>query len=140
MPLDWLRKLDAEGKLALDKLMFNRMTMQDVLLTLISKKGVVKIGQTAKQFYQGAYSGNLNVDASTEKSVLSLNEKLTNIHLEPLLKAVKGETKIGGILTASTQLHGQGNNTHELQSNLTGKATFFFERWFYQRFQLGKNA
>jgi AsmA protein len=138
VPLDWLRKLDAEGKLALDKLMFNRMTMQDVHLTLSSKKGVVKIGQSAKQFYQGAYSGNLNVDARTEKSVLSLNEKLTNIHLEPLLKAVKGETKIGGILTASTQLHGQGNNTHELQSNLTGKATFFLKDGFIKGFNLEK--
>ena len=138
VPLDWLRKLDAEGKLAFGQLVFNKMTLQDVLLTLSSKKGIVKVGQTAKQFYQGAYSGNLNVDARAEKSVLSLNEKLTNIHLEPLLKAVKGEAKIGGILTASTQLHGQGNNTHELQSNFTGKATFFLKDGFIKGFNLEK--
>ncbi|MEQ1740154.1 MAG: AsmA family protein [Methyloglobulus sp.] len=138
VPLDWLRKLDAEGKLALGQLVFNRMTMQDVHLTLSSKKGVVKIGQTAKQFYQGAYSGNLNVDARAEKSVLSLNEKLTNIHLEPLLKAAKGEAKMGGILTASTQLHGQGNNTHELQSNLTGTVNFFLKDGFIKGFNLEK--
>ncbi|MEQ1484168.1 AsmA family protein [Methyloglobulus sp.] len=138
VPLDWLRKLDAEGKLALGQLVFNRMTLQDVHLTLSSKKGVVKIGQTAKQFYQGAYSGNLNVDARAEKSVLSLNEKLTNIHLEPLLKAAKGEAKMGGILTASTQLYGQGNNTHELQSNLTGKANFFLKDGFIKGFNLEK--
>ena len=138
VPLDWLRKLDADGKLALGQLVFNKMTLQNVLLTLSSKKGIVKVGQTAKQFYQGAYSGNLNVDARGEKSVLSLNEKLTNIHLEPLLKAIKGEAKMGGLLTASTQLHGQGNNTHELQSNLTGKANFFLKDGFIKGFNLEK--
>jgi AsmA protein len=138
LPLDWLRKLDAEGKLALGKMTFNKMIMQDMHLTLSSKKGVVKIGQTASQFYQGAYSSNLNVDARAEKPSLALNEKLTDIHLEPLLKDVKGEAKLGGIVTASSQLHGQGNNTHELQSNLTGQVSFFLRDGFIKGLNLEK--
>lgn len=138
LPLEWLRRLDAEGKLALGKLTVNRMTLQDMHLTLSSKNGTARIGQTANQFYQGAYSGNLNVDARAEKSSLTLNEKLTHIHLEPLLKDVKREAKMGGIVTASAQLHGQGNNTSELSSNLTGQLDFLIKDGYVKGFNLEK--
>ena len=43
--LDWLKQFDAEGKLALGQMTFNKLTMQDMCLTLSTKKGVVKVGQ-----------------------------------------------------------------------------------------------
>jgi AsmA protein len=138
LPLEWLRKLDAEGKLALGKLTVNRMALQDLRLTLSSKKGIVKIGQTANQFYQGTYSGDLSVDARAEKSSLALKEKLTHIRLEPLLKDVKGGAKMGGIVTASSQLHGQGNNSRELNSNLTGQLDFLIKDGYVKGFNLEK--
>jgi AsmA protein len=138
LPLEWLRKLDAEGKLALGKLTFNRMTLQDMYLTLSSKKGIVKVEQTAKKFYQGSYSGNLHVDARADKSSLALNEKFTNIHLEPFLKAIKGEAKLGGTATLSTQLQGQGSNPKEVRSNLTGQVNFFLKDGYIKGFNLQK--
>jgi AsmA protein len=138
LPLDWLRKLDAEGKLALGAMTFNKMTLQDMHLTLSSKKGIVKVEQTAKQFYQGSYSGNFNVDARAEKSSLVLNENLTNIHLEPFLNAIKGDAKLGGIVTLSTQLYGQGRQLKEISSNLTGKVNFFLKDGFIKGFNLQK--
>lgn len=138
LPLDWLRKLDAEGKLALGKMAFNKMTLQDMRLTLSSKKGIVKVEQTAKQFYQGSYLGNLNVDIRAEKSTLALDEKMTNIHLEPFLKAIKGDAMMGGIVTLSTQLHGQGSKLKEIRSNLAGKVDFFLKDGFIKGFNLQK--
>lgn len=138
LPLEWLRKLNAEGKLALGKMTFNRMTLQDTRLTLISKKGIVKVEQTAKQFYQGSYSGNLNLDARAEKSSLALNEKLTNINLETLLKDVKGDAKMGGAFTATTQLQGQGSKPKEIKSNLKGQVSFFLKDGYIKGFNLQK--
>jgi AsmA protein len=43
--LNWLKQLDAEGKLTLGQMTFNKLTMQDICLTLSTKKGVVKVGQ-----------------------------------------------------------------------------------------------
>jgi len=43
--LDWLKQFDGEGKLALGQMTFNKLTMQDMCLTLSTKKGVVKVGQ-----------------------------------------------------------------------------------------------
>jgi AsmA protein len=138
LPLDWLRKLDAEGKLVLGNMTFNRMTLQDLHLTLSSKKGIVKVEQTAKQFYQGSYSGNLSVDTRAEKSTLALDETFTNTHLEPFLKAIKGNANMGGVVTLSTQLHGQGSKLKEIKSNLTGKVDFFLKDGFIKGFNLQK--
>jgi AsmA protein len=138
LPLDWLRKLDAEGKLALGAMTINKMTLQDMHLTLSSKKGIVKVEQTAKQFYQGFYSGNINIDARAEKSSLVLNENLTNIHLEPFLKAIKGDAKVGGTVTVSTQLQAQASSPKEAKSNLTGKVNFFLKDGFIKGFNLQK--
>jgi AsmA protein len=138
VPLDWLKKLDADGKLALGKLTFNKITMQDIRLTLTSKQGIVKFGQTIKQFYQGSYSGDLNFDAHAGKPELSLDEKFTDIHLEPYLQAVKGKAKMGGTLTSSTQLHGQGSNPKELKSSVAGKVSFFLKEGFIKGFNLEK--
>jgi AsmA protein len=44
-PLDWLRKLDAEGNLSLGKLIFNQMVMQNLHLRFSSKNGIAKIKQ-----------------------------------------------------------------------------------------------
>ncbi len=136
IPLENLRKLDAEGKLAVGKLTFNHMTMQDLHLTLSSKKGIAKVGQTAGQFYQGTYSGNLDVDARAEKKSLALNEKLTNIQLEPFLKATHGEARMAGTLTASSQLHGLGINAKELGANLSGQFDFLIKDGYVRGFNL----
>ena len=138
VPLDWLKRLDTEGKLVLGKMTFNKMTMQDMQLTLSSKNGLVNIGQTARQFYQGSYSGNLNIDTHTDKSTVALNESLTDVHLEALLKAIKGKTKLGGIVTATSQLQGQGNNMRQLQPNFSGKVSFFLKDGFIKGFNLEK--
>jgi AsmA protein len=66
--LDGFRAMDAEGKLILGNLTFNRISIQDMRLKLSSKKGVVKIDQSANQFYQDSYSIDLNVDARQDKS------------------------------------------------------------------------
>ena len=138
VPLDWLKTLNAEGKLALGKMTFNKMTMQDMHLTLTSKNGLVNIGQTVKQFYRGSYSGSLNIDTHTDKATVSLQETLTDRNLEALLKAIKGKTKLGGIVTATNQLQGQGNNIRQLQANFSGTVSFFLKDGFINGFNLEK--
>lgn len=138
LPLEWLRKLNADGVLLLNKLVINRMTLQDMRLTVSSKNGIIKIGQSAKQFYQGAYSSNVDVDANLDKTSFAINEKLTNIRLAPLLKETTGDAKIGGVATISTELHGQGKNMQEVISSLTGQSVFSLTNGFIKGFSLEK--
>ncbi len=138
LPLEWLKKLDAQGKLRCGKLTFNRMTLQDARLTLSANNGDVKLSQTAHPFYQGNYVSELTVDARAGQAQMMLTENMTNIDLQPYLTDVKGKAKLGGLLTTSAMLKGSGSNAKTLRSNVSGQVTFFLQDGFVQGFNLEK--
>ena len=124
LPIETLRQLSIDGQLSLGKLKVNGLTMEDIQLSLNANQGLIKAQQSAKAFYQGAYSGSLNVDARNPKPIVALNEKIIHVQIEPLLKDFKGEAKMSGVIDASAQLQGQGNSTAELKSSLNGNLSF----------------
>ncbi|MDD2802380.1 MAG: AsmA-like C-terminal region-containing protein, partial [Methylococcales bacterium] len=119
LPVETLRKLNADGQVTLGKLTVRGIDLQGVKLKLTAKDGKVATQQSVNTFYQGAYSGNLNVDARNKKPVIALNEHLTKVQLEPWLKGLF-KKPITGQLTASAQLQAQGSNADELKSTLSG--------------------
>ena len=136
LPIETLRQLNIDGQLSLGKLKINGLTMQDVQLSLNAKQGLIKTQQSAKAFYQGAYSGSLNVDARNPKPIVALTENISHVQVEPLLKDFKGEAKMSGVLDASAQLQGQGNETSELKSSLNGDLNFKFKDTVVKGFNL----
>jgi AsmA protein len=112
--------------------------MQDIQLNLDAKNGLINTQQSAKTFYQGSYNGSLAIDMRNKTPTLTLNEKITRVQIEPLLKDFKGEAKMSGIVDASAQLQGQGNNTHELKSSLNGSFGFLFKDSVVKGFNLQK--
>lgn len=138
LPVETLRKLNAEGLVSLGKLKANGLSMQDIHLNLSTKNGVITTQQSVKQFYQGSYTGNLNMDTQGKKSTLAVNEKIDHVQIEPLLKDYKGEARISGIVDASAQLQGQGSNTEELKATLNGRLSFLFKDGVVKGFNLQK--
>ena len=138
LPVETLRKLNIDGQLSLGKLKINGLAMQDIQLNLSAKNGIIKTQQSAKAFYQGSYNGNLSVDMRNKKPALALNEKISHVQVEPLLKDFKGEARMSGIVDASAQLQGQGNNAGELKSSLNGSLSFLFKDSVVKGFNLQK--
>jgi len=138
LPVETLRKLNIDGQLSLGKLKINGLSMQDIQLNLSAKDGVIKTQQSAKAFYQGFYNGNLSVDLRNKKPALALNEKISHVQIEPLLKDFKGEARMSGIVDASAQLQGHGNNADELKSSLNGSLSFLFKDSVVKGFNLQK--
>ncbi|MDO9162492.1 MAG: AsmA family protein [Methylococcaceae bacterium] len=119
LPVETLRKLNADGQITLGKLTVRGVDLQGVKLKLTAKDGKVATQQSVNTFYQGAYSGNISVDARNKKPVIALNEQLTKVQIEPWLKGLF-KKPITGQLTASAQLQAQGSNADELKSTLNG--------------------
>ena len=138
VPVETLRKLNVEGAVALGKLKVNGLTMQDIRINLNTKNGVATTQQSAKQFYQGSYSGNLSVDTRGGKPALTVSEKINHVQIEPLLKAYQGEARMSGIVNASAQLQGQGRKTDELKASLNGQLSFLFKDSVIKGFNLQK--
>jgi len=138
LPVETLRKLNTEGTVSLGKLKANGLSMQDVHLNLNTKNGKITTQQSVKQFYQGSYTGNLNMDTQGKKSTLAVNEKIDHVQIEPLLKDYQGEARMSGIVNASAQLQGQGSNTEELKATLNGQLSFLFKDGVVKGFNLQK--
>ncbi len=138
LPVETLRKLNIDGQLSLGKLKINGLTMQDVQLNLSAKNGLIQTQQSAKAFYQGSYNGSVTIDMRNKKPTLALNEKITHVQVEPLLNDLKGEARMSGIVDASAQLQGQGNNADELKSSLNGSLSFLFKDSAVKGFNLQK--
>jgi AsmA protein len=138
LPVETLRQLNLDGQLALGKLKINSLSMQDIQLKLSAKNGIIKTQQSAKAFYQGSYDGSLNVDLTNKKPALALNEKISHVQVESLLKDFRGEARMGGVVDVSAQLQGQGSNAGELKSSLNGDLSFLFKDSVVKGFNLQK--
>ena len=127
-PVDTLKELDINGLLSVDKMKVNNLSMQGVNLKLSAKNGVIDTEQAIKHLYQGSYAGSFNLDVRNREPILTLNEKLTNVRIEPLLTDLKGENaRITGSINASARLKGTGNNPEALKSTLNGQLNFIFK-------------
>ncbi|HEY5138481.1 MAG TPA: AsmA family protein, partial [Methylococcales bacterium] len=138
LPVETLRKLNIDGQLSLGKLKISGLAMQDIQLSLSAKNGIIKTQQSAKAFYQGSYNGSLSVDTRNKITALALNENIIHVQVEPLLKDLKGEARMSGVLDASAQLQGQGNTADELKSSLIGNFSFLFKDSVIKGFNLQK--
>jgi AsmA protein len=138
LPVDTLRKLNANGQLTLQKLKASNLTLQDIHVKLNAKNGIVTTQQSVKQFYQGSYSGNLNMDVRGNQPKLAVNETLNHVQVAPLLKDYKGEARMSGAVNASAQLQAQGHTADELKSSLNGRLSFLFKDSVILGFNLQK--
>jgi AsmA protein len=112
--------------------------MQGIIIKLNAINGLIKTQQTVKHLYQGSYSGNTTINVQNKTPSLALNEKLSKVQLEPLLKDFLGEARMTGVLNAKARVQGRGNTEAALKSTLNGNIDFQFEDGVIRGFNLQK--
>ena len=137
-PVETLRELNTNGQLTIDKLKINKLSMQGLSIKLNAKNGLIKTQQTVKHFYQGTYTGNTSINVQNKIPTLALNEKLSKVQIEPLLKDMKGEARMTGEVNAKFRVQGRGNTEAALKSTLNGNADFHFKDSVIKGFNLQK--
>ncbi len=138
-PVEALRKLNAKGDLLIDKLKISNMKMQGLSLKLDAINGLLESQQAVKQLYQGTYSGKISINVRGKYPAISLNERLSNVQVEPLLKDLQGDNaRITGNVTASAKLQGYGNSTRAIKSSLNGYLGFRFKDGVIRGFNIQK--
>lgn len=137
-PVETLRNLDANGTLAIGQLKINQLNMKGINLKLNARKGIIKTQQAIKQLYQGSYSGKSSINVQQKTPKLTLNEKLSNIQVEPLLKAMDITDRMSGMVNAFAQIQGRGNTTEAIKSSLNGNLDFSFKDSIIKGFNLQK--
>ena len=95
LPVAELRALDAEGRLRAGKLKVAGLSLQDVDVGLSAKAGKIRLSPLKTALYGGRYSGNVQLDVSTDAPSVSVDEQIGGVNLAALIKDLKVDA--GGI-------------------------------------------
>ncbi len=120
LPVDLLRKINASGKLTINKAIFKGLKLNNLVIDLDAGNGVLKTQHSASPFYQGKYVGNLRLDVKSKQPTISMDEQLTNVRTGPLLKDYYGKTYVSGVLNGRLRFQGSGNTKKALKKHSTG--------------------
>ncbi|NQY25905.1 MAG: AsmA family protein [Piscirickettsiaceae bacterium] len=126
LPLETLRAINAKGTLDIGKLKVSGTHSENIHIKINAAKGLIKLAPLSANLYQGQYNGNVNLDAKGKTLKLSLNERLKNVQVGPLLKDLTGDDKLSGTANAQAKLTGNGATVEQIKQTLTGSGKFSF--------------
>lgn len=125
IPVEMLRKLNADLKLGFEKFVFSDLALEKVLLTINAKNGILK-----QQLNANAYSGNLHhnteLDSRGQLARIAFESVLKGVEVAPLLQAKKLDksVKLTGAIHANARGQTTGITTNQLFESLIANATF----------------
>jgi len=122
LPVELLRSLVLDGNIRIGALTMAKLTATNMNFALAAGDGILQITPSA-DFYSGKYRGDMQLDATGDTMLFSVNERITGISAEPLTKDMLGEARIAG--TGNLEMKVQGDANDPLRS-ATGDYQFGF--------------
>ena len=121
-----LRRLILDGSLKIAKLTVNKAKIEDAVLQIKAKGGVFNLDPIKLKMYQGGAAGNavLNVAQDTPRS--SINLRVNNIQVGPLLQDVLEKDFLVGATNADINLAMVGDDPEKIKKTLNGKGELQF--------------
>jgi len=121
-----LRKLILDGRIQIGQLVANKAKIENLLVQIKAKNGIINLDPLKLNMYQGNVSGigNFNVQTNTPKSSVNLN--VENIQVGPLLRDVLEKDILEGVTNAQLKLSMSGDNAAMIKKTLNGSGQVRF--------------
>ena len=121
-----LRRMILDGKAKIGKLTVSKARIQDVLLQIKAKDGIINLDPVQLKMYQGSADGKvlLNVAGNAPKS--DLNLKVSGVQVNPLLQDMLDKDFLEGSTNADIQLSTVGDQPDQIKKTLNGKGDLQF--------------
>ncbi len=114
LPVETLRALDLDGRLAVGRLRYGGLDLAKVSLGVKAKDGLLDLDPLQADLYAGRYQGDVRIDARGETPVIQVDERIANVDAAALLAAL-------GVNTGVLDLSG-GRSDLALKARLTSDA------------------
>jgi AsmA protein len=121
-----LRRMILNGAAKIGQLTVSKARVQEVLLQVKAKNGIIELDPMSLKMYQGNATGKavLNVAQNTPESDLQL--RIKDIQVNPLLKDVLEKDFLEGRTNADINLTMIGDTPEQIRKTLTGKGDLRF--------------
>jgi uncharacterized protein involved in outer membrane biogenesis len=121
LPLEALRKVDAQVKVHANQFLVSRLELKDLTADVRFEEGSL----FAKKFHfsmnGGTINGHLSLLPEREGASFALNLKVDQLDIGSLLKALEAKLILEGKLDAEIQLNGRGRSLAEWMAGLNGR-------------------
>lgn len=124
LPLAALRDLLFSAEFGFNEIVAGGMNITDLEMNANGNKGLIKLKNLSANLYEGNMTMNATVDARKDTPTTSINAKLANVQLKPLMTDFAEMDTISGVARFDAKLTTKGNSTSAFQSNLNGPVTF----------------
>lgn len=126
LPVEPLRALNLKGSLNIGQLKVANLTTSQVLLQVDAQNGLVRIDPLRADLYGGQTDGKASIDVRGEQPRLQVDEQITGIQAEPLLRDLMEKDLLSGTGEFSVNVTSQGATAEALTRSLDGNAAFSF--------------
>ena len=124
IPADLIRPLNARGDFRIALATLGAMQFENVVLGLNAANGRLRLHPVTSELFGGRYNGDVSINAAASVPVLAVDEKIENVNLANLAKAMFNKENITGTISGAFKLSGRGNDMASVQQNLAGNMSF----------------
>jgi AsmA protein len=121
LPTTAVRALNLSGNFSIDTAKAAGLALSNVHSRLEARDGVVHLFPIKASLYGGTYSGDITYDAHEAVPSVKLDQQVTGVNIEPLLKDSMSSGRLSGRGDAGTSLTGAGGTSDVLMKNLNGR-------------------
>lgn len=121
IPVELIRALNARGNLSIASASLGKILFEKVTLGVNSANGKMRIHPIAADFFDGGYRGDVSIDASGKVPSIAVDEKIANVSLRPMAKAMYDVDNVTGTVNGTFKLGGSGADMDAIRRDLDGR-------------------
>ena len=121
-----LRRLILDGLIKIGQLTISKANIQDVYLKIKAKNGIFNLDPMKLNMYQGNANGKALLNVAQDIPRSSLNLKINNVQVEPLIQDVLEKDILQGSTNADINLSMSGDEPERIKKTLNGKGYLKF--------------
>ncbi|MBL6999283.1 MAG: AsmA family protein [Gammaproteobacteria bacterium] len=120
LPMELLRNLRLDGRLAVASLIAQGLTLNDIVLKMTADKGIVRLDPFTMNLYQGSFVSAIQINAQADKPVYTVSKQLTGFKIGKFLTDFMGDSMLYGETDLNLHLTAEGEWLSALKSSLNG--------------------
>jgi AsmA protein len=124
LPVERLRTLDVEADLSFNKLIVNKLPIDNAALKAQAAGGLITVESLRGNLFNGDFELKGNLDARPEVPAVSVQTRVARVPIERILESQGENPPVRGQLTLNSDLNGKGNSEKALIDSLGGTASF----------------
>ena len=124
IPTELIQALNLRGRLALQSAVLSGIQFENPGLGIDARGGALRMHPITAGLFGGNYEGDVRIDASGKEPVLSVNERVRDVDLGSLARAMFEQDNVTGSINGTFTLTGQGADLAQVQRSLRGNMAF----------------